>query len=159
MAKHERRIPLLRLLARLGWQRDPDLWTIPCRDGQGHRAWLGIRLTSTGVNLTASSPGPWALQPLHAGQLRGALRDALLTVDDLAGSGSYDVAPGHGARNSGADGIPEPRRRACLDRRGSLSTSGTAPRAANPATPSSEVNDDHDDAKYSHSRSRPGVAA
>ena len=32
MAAHQRTTPLLHLLARLGWQHDPDLWTVRCRD-------------------------------------------------------------------------------------------------------------------------------
>lgn len=159
MAKHERRTPLLRLLTRLGWQRDPDLWTIPCRDGQGHRARLWVRLTSTGVSLTASSPGPWALQPLHVGQLRRALRDALITVDGLAGPASHERAVSHGAHDPETDGIPEPRCRIRLDRRESPSSSGTTPQAANRAATRLEVNDDNVNTKHSHSRSRAGIAA
>ncbi len=159
MAKHERRTPLLRLLARLGWQRDPDLWTIPCRDGQGHRASLWVTLTSTGVSLTVSSPGPWALQPLHVGQLRRALRDALITVDSLAGPADHErpyPPETHGAETGG---IPEPRCRTRLDHRESPSSTGALPQAANHAETRLEVNDDHANTRHSHSHSRADIAA
>lgn len=38
MSHHRRRVLLLTILARLGWQRYPDSWTIPCLDGHGRRA-------------------------------------------------------------------------------------------------------------------------
>ena len=39
-----RQARLLALLARLGWQREPDLWTISCRDGHGRRSHLSVRV-------------------------------------------------------------------------------------------------------------------
>ncbi|MGH3829347.1 MAG: hypothetical protein ACRDRS_02680 [Pseudonocardiaceae bacterium] len=45
MAAHQRTMPLLRLLARLGWQHDPDLRTVRCRDGHGRRARLRVHLS------------------------------------------------------------------------------------------------------------------
>lgn len=83
MCKLQRAPLLIRLLA--GWhrQRDPDLWTVPCRDGCGRRTRLHVHLTVDGVVLDASSPGPWVLTPLEAGRLRGAVRDALFTYDRL----------------------------------------------------------------------------
>jgi hypothetical protein len=65
------------LLTRLGLRRDPDLWTVRCRDERGRRAHLQVRLTAEGVTLVSSSPGPWPLTPLEVGRLREALRDAL----------------------------------------------------------------------------------
>jgi hypothetical protein len=94
MGKHQRATSLIRLLARLGWQRDPDLWTVRCRDGRGRRARLLVHLTTDGVSLIPSSPGPWTLTPLEAGRLRGAVRDALLTFDRLAGTEHGDAPPG-----------------------------------------------------------------
>ena len=44
MSRHRRPVRLLAILARLGWQRDPDLWTIPCLDGHGRRAHLAVRV-------------------------------------------------------------------------------------------------------------------
>jgi len=85
MAAHQRMMPLLCLLVRLGWQRDPDLWTVRCRDGHGRRARLRVRLTATGVSIEAPSPGPAQLDPWQAGQLRVALRDADLCFGELAG--------------------------------------------------------------------------
>lgn len=85
MGDGQRRTPVIRLLARLGWQRDPDQWTVQCRDERGEGAFLDIHLADTGITLAASSPGPWVLSPLDAGRLRGAVRDALLSFDCLAG--------------------------------------------------------------------------
>lgn len=90
MRDTQRATPVLRLLARLRWQRDPTAWTVRCRDGNGDRAVLRIQLAETGIRVTASSPGPWALSPLAAGRLRGALRDALLEFDCVAG-GAHDA--------------------------------------------------------------------
>jgi hypothetical protein len=84
MGKHRRRFALIRLLARLGWQRDPALWTIRCQDRSGRRAALRIHLTTAGIDLLPSVPGPLALSPLQAGHLRAAVRDALLSFDRLA---------------------------------------------------------------------------
>jgi hypothetical protein len=47
MATHQRMMPLLCLLVRLRWQRDPDLWTVRCRDRHGRRALLRVHLTAT----------------------------------------------------------------------------------------------------------------
>jgi hypothetical protein len=91
MNVRRRTLPLIRLLAQLGWQRDPDGWTIPCRDGAGHRARLRIALTETGVVITPTGPGPWRLTPLQVGRLRAGLRDAVISLGEL--SGDDDVAP------------------------------------------------------------------
>lgn len=85
MNVRHRTLPLIRLLARLGWQRDPDGWTVPCRDGHGHRARLRIALTETGVVITPSTHGPWRLTPLQVGRLRAGLRDAVISLGELAG--------------------------------------------------------------------------
>lgn len=85
MNARRRTLPLIRLLARLGWQRDPDGWTVPCRDGHGHRARLRIGLTETGVVITSSTPGPWRLTPLQVGRLRAGLRDAVISLGELSG--------------------------------------------------------------------------
>lgn len=74
--RHRRRgaVPLVSLLARLGWQRDPVGWTISCRDRNGRRARLCVRLDGRGVTV-----GGWALTPLQVGRLRAALSDATTT--------------------------------------------------------------------------------
>lgn len=79
MSGQRRSTPLTRLLARLGWQRDPDLWTVPCRDGHGRRARLLIRLWPCGITLTTTAAGPLHLTALEVGRLRGAARDAIHT--------------------------------------------------------------------------------
>jgi hypothetical protein len=85
VAKHHRTTPLLRLLGRLGWQRDPDLWTVHCHDGHGRRARILVHLSAAGVCLTVPDHGPLQLSLLQAGQLRAAVRDAFLSLDRLAG--------------------------------------------------------------------------
>ncbi|MGH3836468.1 MAG: hypothetical protein ACRDSF_12330 [Pseudonocardiaceae bacterium] len=85
MANHHRTTPLLRLLGRLGWQRDPHLWTVHCRDGHGCRARILVHLSAAGVCLTVPDHGPLQLSVLQAGQLRAALRYAFLSLERLAG--------------------------------------------------------------------------
>ncbi len=107
-------ITLPELLARLIW-RDLDSWTVPCRDGRGRRARLRIGLTWDGIVITPSAPGPWELTALESGRLRGAVRDALLSMERLAGSEQIsrgDQQPG--GRGSNPDiapltGCPTPR--------------------------------------------------
>lgn len=96
--QHRRRMPLIRLLARLGRQRDPDLWTVPCRDIHGRRAQLLIRLQASGITITATTQGPLYLTALEVGRLRGAARDAihtcgLLTDPDHAESAAPTAPP------------------------------------------------------------------
>lgn len=146
MGKHQRATPVIRLLARLGWQRDPDLWTVRCRDRHGRRARLHIRLTTDGVNLTASSPGPWALTPLEAGRLRGAVRGALLTFDQLASNGHVGVSPRTRTTEPASPQPardPVPRQRVRLDLSVQPSAAEIASRIGDPATPPLEVNHDH----------------
>jgi hypothetical protein len=90
--RHHRGTPLIRLLARLGWQRDPDGWTVPCRDLDGRRARLLVRLAPTGITLTPTAPGPLRLTVLQVGQLRGAARDAIYTVGLLADPDHAELA-------------------------------------------------------------------
>lgn len=85
MAKRHRITPLLCLLGRLGWQRDPDLWTVHCRDEHGRRARILVHLSPAGVCLTVPYHGPLQLSLLQAGQLRSALRDAFISLERLAG--------------------------------------------------------------------------
>ncbi len=108
-------VTLPELLARLV-RRDPDSWTVPCRDGRGCRARLRIGLTWGGITITPSAPGPWELTALESGRLRGAVRDALLTLDQLAGSEqisrSHQQPGGQGCSPDLAllTGCPTPRR-------------------------------------------------
>jgi len=85
VAKHHRTTPLLRLLGRLGWQRDPELWTVHCRDGHGHRARILVHFSAAGVCLTVPDHSPLQLSALQGGQLRAAVRDAFLSVERLVG--------------------------------------------------------------------------
>lgn len=73
-----RRTPLIAILDRLRWQRDPYLWTIPCRDADGRRAVLRVQVRASGVAVSASCPGDLTFAPLTVGRLRAALRDAVV---------------------------------------------------------------------------------
>jgi hypothetical protein len=96
VAKRHRTTPLLRLLSRLGWQRDPDLWTVHCRDGHGYRARILAHLNAAGVCLTVPDHGPLQLSTWQASQLRVALRDAFLSSRRWrAPTGSRAPSPRH----------------------------------------------------------------
>ncbi|MGH3851196.1 MAG: hypothetical protein ACRDRT_16150, partial [Pseudonocardiaceae bacterium] len=89
----------------------PDLWTVRCRDGHGRRARMRVHLSPTGVSLAVPAPGPVQLTMWQAGQLRAALRDAILRFAELAGP---DVVRASFARPEPAPpppGSPPPRRR------------------------------------------------
>ena len=95
-SRHRRSTPLIRLLVRLGWQRDADLWTVPCRDLHGRRARLLIRLWPSGITITANAQGPLYLTALEVGRLRGAAHDAIRTcglLTDPAESPPHTAAP------------------------------------------------------------------
>jgi len=98
MSRHRRRLGLPAILARLGWQRDPDLWGIPCQDGHGHRARLSVRLGMGWVTLDHPDCGLLYLRPLQVGKLRAALRDALLDLERLGGAEPPPRHRGPGAR-------------------------------------------------------------
>jgi hypothetical protein len=76
MCHRRRHVPLLSILGRLGWARDPDSWTTECRDGLGHRSRVVVRLGYGFVTMESPSLGLVYLTPLQVGRLRGALRDA-----------------------------------------------------------------------------------
>lgn len=80
-----RRKPLIALLGRLRWQRDPELWTVPCRDEHGRKALLSMEIRTSGVVIRPSTPGPVTLPPLMIGRLRAALRDAVVAHAVLSG--------------------------------------------------------------------------
>ena len=64
-SQHHRDTPLIRLLTRLGWQRDSARWAVPCHNADGHRAQLLLRLVPTGVTITPTVPGPLHLTTLQ----------------------------------------------------------------------------------------------
>lgn len=146
MGKHQRATPLLRLLARVGWQCDPDLWTVSCRDGHGWRAHLRIQPSAAGVTLASSSAGPWALTPLEAARLRAAVQDASLNSDRPAHSGPGSACPVLDPRNQHRHrhrkrAFPFPP--ACPARSHSAVGGRGRSHVAVPATPPLEVSHDH----------------
>lgn len=86
MSRHRRQVRLLAILARLGWQRDPDLWTIPCLDGHGRRAHLSVRVGLGWVKLDCPAPGPLYLNAFHALRLRLAMREVVLDLELFSGA-------------------------------------------------------------------------
>lgn len=114
---HRRHVPLLSILGRLGWARDPDSWTTECRDGLGHRSRVVVRLGYGFVTMESPSLGLVYLTPLQVGRLRGALRDAGHDLDLFGGPGlpvrpPPPPPPSLPARASGEDmSIPAQTRR------------------------------------------------
>lgn len=148
MAKHVRGTSVLRLLARMNWQRDPDSWTVRCHDGRGRRARLRVLLSPTGISLALPSTGPWVLSPLEAGRLRGAVRDALLAFDRLARDEHDDepdaVALPHQRTQSPTPvEEPTPRQRRRLDLTPPPSVHEIATRVSHPTASDMEVRHDN----------------
>lgn len=141
VAKHQRRTALIRLLIRLGWQRDPGLWTVRCHDQQGRRARLVVTLSLAGVAIASTSLGALQLTALEVGQLRAALRDALLSLDRLAGSEKVGMPAS--TRDSEPSLPPASRQRIRLDRLSRPSVAEITARLEAPQTP--DVEDDHGD--------------
>jgi len=86
MSRHRRQLGLLAILTQLGWQRDPQLWNVPCLDGHGHRAQLSVRLGMGWVTLDHPDIGLLYLRPQQVGKLRGALRHALFDLELFGGA-------------------------------------------------------------------------
>lgn len=152
VASRQPRASLLRLLIRLGWQRDPDLWTVRCRDQHGRRTRLIIALSTAGVTLTSTSSQSLELTVLEVGQLRAALRDALLTLDGLAcreGIGIGTPAAGR-ERPTPAASPPRPRRRVRLGPPPRSSVAEVIPRLVPSPTPDQEATDERPDDHTHH---------
>lgn len=158
MGDGQRRTPVIGLLARLGWQRDTDQWTVQCRDGRGERAFLDVHLADTGITVAATSPGPWVLSPLEAGRLRGAVRDALLSFDSLAGGArSAEQATPRASQPS------PPRPAARVERQRvrlapNVRPSTSIPEPLSPETPTTCREVSHDEGADNHSRRAGGVS-
>ncbi|KAA5825458.1 hypothetical protein F1721_33015 [Saccharopolyspora hirsuta] len=100
--RRNRRLSVLSLLSRLGFQHHSYIWTVPCRDARGRRAQLTVGLVPDGVALATSTHGPITLTPLQAGRLRAAVREAVYIRARLATPGTrvrqHDTAnPVYGA--------------------------------------------------------------
>ena len=141
-ARHQRTTPLLRLLARLGWQRDPDLWTVRCSDQYGRRAQVQVHLTATGIRIVPSLPDPLDLTPGEAGWLRAALRDGLLSLGQLAGPNGPRSST-HVPRDTPPPAPPNPRQRIQLHRPRRPAVADIAARLAQFDTPDPEADDHH----------------
>ena len=146
MSRHRRQVRFLAILARLGWQRDPDLWTIPCLDGHGRRAHLAVRVGLGWVRLDCPAPGPLYLNPFHALRLRFAVREV---VGDRAlfGDAGPPERPAPPEPTPNDPGVPPPRRQLVVFRRPPPrpTVADIAARLAGPATPTDQEAecDDH----------------
>lgn len=141
-ARHQRTTPLLRLLARLGWQRNPNLWTVRCRDLYGRRAQVQVHLTETEIRIATSSPDPLDRTPLEAGGLRAALRDGLLSLAQLAGPDGLRSSA-HVPRDTPPPAPPNPRQRIRLHRPHRPTVADIAARLAQCDAPDPEDDDHH----------------
>ena len=146
MSRHRRQVRFLAILARLGWQRDPDLWTIPCLDGHGRRSHLSVRVGLGWVRLDCPAPGPLYLNPFHALRLRFAVREV---VGDLAlfGDAGPPERPAPPEPTPNDPGVPPQRRQLVVFRRPPPrpTVADIAARLAGPATPTDQEAecDDH----------------
>jgi hypothetical protein len=158
MTKHHRRTPLVCLLARLGWQRDPDLWTVRCRDEYGRRTCVLVQLTTAGVSITTPTDEALQLTPLQIGRLRAALRDAALSFDRLSGT-EHPSTPAPSSRaqttRSSLTTRPTTRRRILARMATRPSVAEIAARLTVSALSELEERHDHSDS----APPRPGVVA
>jgi len=151
MSRHRRQVRFLAILARLGWQRDPDLWTIPCLDGHGRRAQLSVRVGLGWVRLDCPAPGPLYLNPFHALRLRFAVREV---VGDLAlfGDAGPPERPAPPEPTPNDPGVPPPRRQLVVFRRPPPrpTVADIAARLAGPATPTDQEAECNDHCARQH---------
>ena len=151
MSRHHRQVRFLAILARLGWQRDPDLWTIPCLDGHGRRAQLSVRVGLGWVRLDCPAPGPLYLNPFHALRLRFAVREV---VGDRAlfGDAGPPERPAPPEPTPNDPGVPPPRRQLVVFRRPPPrpTVADIAARLAGPATPTDQEAECNDHCARQH---------
>ena len=141
-ARHQHTTTLLRLLARLGWQRDPDLWTVRCRDHYGRRAQVQVHLTETGIRIVTSSPEPLDLTPSEAGGLRAALRDGVLSLGQLASQEGLRSSA-HAPQDTPPPLPPSSRQRIRVHRPRRPTVADIIDRLAQCDTPDPEADDHH----------------
>jgi hypothetical protein len=93
MSCRHRRVPLLSILARLKWRRDPNSWTTGCWNGWGQRSTVQVTLAYGFVTLEGPSFELIYLSPLQIGHLRGVLKAAVLDLDLFGGQelSNHDV--------------------------------------------------------------------
>src|SRR6266511_2938355 len=95
MRSRLRRHGVLALLARLGWQRDPHAWTVPCRDEHGRRGRVRVSVDERGPQIAFGGSGTAVFDPLAAGRLRAALREAIEAHAKLSNSDTPPVPRRH----------------------------------------------------------------
>lgn len=91
---------VLSIFSRLGWRCRTATRPIRCRDGAGLRSTLAVRTGNGYVALESPTLDIVYLSPMQVGQLRGALRNALIDLDVLGGEYAEDNAEVPGARHT-----------------------------------------------------------
>ncbi|SFO05673.1 hypothetical protein SAMN05421854_101461 [Amycolatopsis rubida] len=119
MKRRTRAIPLLTLLARLGWQRDRQAWTVPCRDEHGRRGHVRVSVDERGPQITLDQPGAAVFDPLASGRLRAALREAIEVHARLSEPGRERVP----APRSHPGAAPTPHREVPAGRHSAMTAS------------------------------------
>ncbi len=93
--KRRRCSTILALLVRVGWKPRRSAWMVPCRDCDSHRRYAQVSIAEHGPQLTIDGSSVAVFDPLAAGRLRAALKEAIELYARLDGA----------AR----DGVPAPR--------------------------------------------------
>ncbi|WP_410575652.1 hypothetical protein [Amycolatopsis sp. cmx-4-61] len=91
MRKTQRRHGLLAMLVRAGWKPRRRAWAVPCRDRDGRRGHAEVLIAERGPALAIGSTVA-VLNPMDAGRLRAALREAIELYARLDGA-TRDGAP------------------------------------------------------------------
>lgn len=79
-----KRVPVLAVFARLWRQRDARRWIVHGHDGDGRSASVRVAFGEHGVTMMPSCSGQIVLEPMQAGRLRAAIRDAIESIDQPA---------------------------------------------------------------------------
>lgn len=111
MARH-RHVPVLAILGRLGITRGSRYWATRCRDGDGRRTVVFVRLGFGFVALESPSFGLLYLSPVEAGRLRAVLRRAIVALGELGGERLPERPPAANGRPAQRRALllPVPRR-------------------------------------------------
>ncbi|WP_146060331.1 hypothetical protein [Amycolatopsis sp. CA-128772] len=85
MRRTQRRYGLLAMLVRAGWKPRRRAWAVPCRDREGRWVHAEVLIAERGPALAIGSTVA-VLNPMDAGRLRAALREAIELYSRLDGA-------------------------------------------------------------------------
>ncbi|WP_143101974.1 hypothetical protein [Amycolatopsis marina] len=91
MSKTRNRHRLLTMLVRAGWKPRRNAWTVPCRDCDSHRTYAQVSIAEHGPQLTIDGSSVAVFDPLAAGRLRAALKEAIELYARLDGAAREGV--------------------------------------------------------------------